>query len=86
MQGVMDGIFVNRFSAKLPGHLPVNFLFKNRLRFDSIIATSLWPQFFGSPCTWQHNKMQGVMVFLIAAFLQICRGIFGDVFHKSVKI
>ena len=55
MQGVMDGIFINRFSAKLPGHLPVNFFFKNRLRFDSIIATSLWPQFFGPPCTWANE-------------------------------
>jgi len=26
--------------------------FKNRLRFDRIMAMSLWPRFFGLPCIW----------------------------------
>ena len=44
------GIFNNHFIANLPR----NFLVKNfvkRLRFDRIMAPSLWPDFFGALCT-----------------------------------
>jgi len=47
------GIFSNHFTANLPRNLPVNFFFENRLRFDEIMAMSLWSRFFGPPCIGQ---------------------------------
>ena len=44
------GIFNILLTTNLPKNLPVNF-FQNRLRFDRIMVTSLWPHFFGTPCT-----------------------------------
>jgi len=42
-------IFNNQFTANLPRNLTaINFV--NRLRFDRIMSTSLWPHFFGLPC------------------------------------
>ena len=41
-------IFNIQFTADLLGNLPVNF-FVERLRFDRIIAMSLWPHFFAHP-------------------------------------
>jgi len=38
----------NDFTSNLPRNLPVK-KFENRLRFDKIMATSLWLQFFFSP-------------------------------------
>ena len=43
------GIFSNQFSANLPRNLLAK-KFVNRLRFDRIIAMSLWPDFFGTHC------------------------------------
>ena len=41
------GIFNTHLTAILPRNLPVKF----RLRFDRIMVMSLWPRFFGPPCT-----------------------------------
>jgi len=40
------GILNNDFTADLPRNLPVK-KSENRLRFDRIMAMSLWPHFFG---------------------------------------
>ena len=48
-----DGIFNIHISTNLPRNLAVKtFLnrFLNQFRFDSIVAMSLWPYFFGLPC------------------------------------
>jgi len=42
------GNFSNQFTANLPRNLPVKIV--NRIRFDKVIAMSLWPHFFGLPC------------------------------------
>jgi len=39
----------NHFTANLPRNLSVKKVV-NRLRFDRIMAMSLWPYFFGPPC------------------------------------
>jgi len=44
-------IFNNRFTENVPRNLPVKKMCVNRLRFDRIMATSLWPYFVGPPCT-----------------------------------
>jgi len=44
------GIFNNHFIANLPRNFPVK-NFVKRLRFDRIMAPSLWPDFFGPLCT-----------------------------------
>ena len=47
------GTFNIHLTANLPRNLPVNVF--DRLRFDRIITvTSLWPHFFGPPCTQAH--------------------------------
>ena len=49
-EGKLQGGPTNiRLTADLPTNLPVKKCL-NRLRFDIIIVTSLWPQFFGPPC------------------------------------
>ena len=45
------GVFNNQFTANLPWSLPVKKNL-NLLRFDQIMATSLWPHFFEPPCRW----------------------------------
>jgi len=42
----------NRFTENLPRNLPVKKNLANRLRFDRIVAMSLWPHFFGPPCIY----------------------------------
>jgi len=42
------GIFNTCLTANLPGNLLVNFF--NRLRFNRIVAKSLWPSFFSPLC------------------------------------
>jgi len=37
------------FTANFPRNLPVE-IGENQLRFDRIVAMSLWPHFFGPPC------------------------------------
>ena len=44
------GIFNNHFIANLPRNFPVK-NFVKRLRFDRIMAPSLWPHCFGALCT-----------------------------------
>ena len=41
------GIFNIHLTANLPRNLPVKEI--NRFRFGRIVATSLWPRFFGAP-------------------------------------
>ena len=43
-------LFNINLTANLARNLSVNFF--NRLRFDRIMVTSLWPRFFGPPCKW----------------------------------
>jgi len=43
------GIFSNQFTANLPKNLPVT-KNENLLRFDRIVAWSLWPHFFWPTC------------------------------------
>ena len=50
------GIFNAHLTANLPKNLPVKTVL-NRLRFDRIMAMSLWPRFFGSPC--MSNRLDG---------------------------
>ena len=48
------GFSNNHLTANLPRSLPENFFFKNRFR---IVATSLWPCFFGPPCTHGRDRV-----------------------------
>ena len=43
-------IFNNQLAANLPRNLPVKTLRKS-VKFDRIMAMSLWPHFFGPLCT-----------------------------------
>ena len=43
------GIFNIHLTANLSGNLPL--IFFNRLRFDRIMAMSLWPRCFDPPCS-----------------------------------
>jgi len=45
------GIFNMHLTANLPRNLSVKRIV-NRLRFDGIMVTSLWPRFFGPPCVF----------------------------------
>jgi len=45
------GIFDVHLTANLPRNLPVNFF--NLLRNHRIMVMSLWPRFFGPPCSSQ---------------------------------
>ena len=47
--GRCGGIFNIHLTANLPRNPAVNFF--NQLRFDRIMVMSLWPHFFGPPCT-----------------------------------
>jgi len=47
------GIFHIRSTANLPRNLPVKKML-NWLRFDGIMVMSLWPRFFGPPCTFKN--------------------------------
>jgi len=51
------GIFNNVFTANLPRKLPLKKI-ENRLRFDRIMAMSLWPHFFGPPCTFVQSFVE----------------------------
>jgi len=42
-------ILIDQYTANLPRNRPVKFFFENRLRFDGIMAVSLWPRCFGPP-------------------------------------
>jgi len=44
-----SGIFNIHLTANLPGNLSVKLFFKNLLRFDRIMAMSLWRHFFAHP-------------------------------------
>ena len=46
-----DEIFSQHFTVNLPRNLSVKKIV-NQLRFDRIMATSLWPHFLGPPCIW----------------------------------
>jgi len=48
-------IFNNRFTANLPRNLPMKEVV-NRLRFDRIMATSLWPYFLAHPVYQFHQN------------------------------
>jgi len=51
-----DGIFHIHLTANLLRNFLVKFF--NRLRFDRIMAMSLWPRFFGLPCTeWRRINL-----------------------------
>jgi len=54
------GIFNINLTTNLSTNLPVFFL--NRLRFDRIVVTSLWPQFFGPPCSTCNVKTNMALV------------------------
>ena len=49
------GIFHIRSTANLPRNLPVKKML-NWLRFDGIMVMSLWPRFFGPPCTFKNTR------------------------------
>ena len=49
-------MFNNQLTTNSPSNLPVKNRFLNRLRFDRVMAMSLWPHFLGPPCTFlQHS-------------------------------
>jgi len=50
------GIRNNRLTANLPRNVSVKKI-ENRLRFDKIMAVSLWLHFFDSPCTCTHEMI-----------------------------
>jgi len=50
-QARCGGIFNIRLTTNLPRNLAVKKIFLNRLRFDRITFVSVWPHFFGPPCT-----------------------------------
>ena len=50
------GIFNFHFTTNLSRNLPVRFF--NRLRFDRIMVTSLWPHFFGPRCRFVGYRCQ----------------------------
>ena len=54
MQGVME--FLIAFYCKFTKESSSGQYFENRLRFERIMATSLWPRFFGPSCIYDSPR------------------------------